>query len=194
MRFVDPDSALHETAEFRISGTRLELQQQAVARRAPATRHCRERADWARQLIAPATDVSIFARPRIARIPLNRWRLRLRLRRHRTLFRGAHVGTIHAIRPFTRGQVRKERPRNALGPLSREWQPLLSTRAVIDERAEQGEVVREIFEHALEVALESYGARTRVAVARIAPGLQLPRHDFLNGPAVSQVGRATRAG
>jgi hypothetical protein len=44
---------------------------------------------------------------------------------------------------------------------------------MIDERAKEGKVVCQIFEHTLEITLETHRARTRLPFTRIAPHVQL---------------------
>src|SRR5882672_11442041 len=50
-----------------------------------------------------------------------------------------------------------------------------------------------MFEHALEVPLQPDAARSRVSVARIAPLGELSGDHFLNGFAIGEIRRATRA-
>ena len=184
----------------RSSGPRLELHHQTVARRTPAARHGVEGADRSagdvpRRLIWHRRPVAAAVR---------------RIRSPRATLRGvggltggaASAGSAHSSaacrllqpRPRPPARFANSEPGHALVAASWQRQPLLPAGAMIDERAQQRKVVREILEHALEIALEPHGARPRLAVARIAPRGELARDDLLDRLAIGEIRAAARAG
>jgi hypothetical protein len=77
-------------------------------------------------------------------------------------FSGRHaiLGFAHRTCVVLRGQrLRKERPRRLLVAPPWHRQTLLAAGPAIDERLQERKIVREIFEHALEIAFEAGNPR-----------------------------------
>ena len=208
MGVVDPDGAVHQPAQFRIGRPRLELHEQTVPRRTPASDHRVERPGRRRDvglgLPVPGRGGFAFGRrpdlPRAAPPPANgvgdsgcgeddpsawlrrrrlpraaRRFLRLRIRDRRAAFANSGAGTRSSPLPGIGSRfcppARRSTSERSSGKSSARSS---STRS----RSRSSRTVR--------------GRASRVA--RIAPLGELSGDHFLNGLAVGEVRRATRAG
>ena len=70
---------------------------------------------------------------------------------------------------MTGGDGRDEWRRHALVTTARHGQTFLPARTAINERSQKGEVVGEIFEHALEVSLKTGYPRPPLLTAPVTP-------------------------
>jgi hypothetical protein len=92
------------------------------------------------------------------------------------------------------GQIREQRRWDPFIAPARHRQSLLPSGTAIDQRSEQRKIIREILEHPSKIPLQTYGTRTCLYVAHIAPLGELSRDHFLNRFAVCEVRRTTRTG
>jgi hypothetical protein len=92
----------------------------------------------------------------------------------------------------TDGNIREQWRRDSLVTAAGHWQALLASRTTIHERAQQGKVIGEIFQNALEISLQAGHSRPYLRVAPVAPLGKLPGNDFLNGFSIGELRGAAR--
>jgi hypothetical protein len=83
--------------------------------------------------------------------------------------------------------IREQWRRDPLITPARHRQALLPSGAAIDERPQQRKIIREVFQDALEISLQTGHSWSCLCVAPIAPFGELLGNHFLDGFAVGQV-------
>src|SRR5687768_14055518 len=103
---------------------------------------------------------------------------RLRLLRGGLVVVARHRGGVAVPGVLRGGGFCEQRPRYLLRSATGKRQALLPAGPMIDERTEEREIICQVLEHALEIALEPQRARARLGVRRVAPRRELTRDDL----------------